>query len=82
MSFNFMTPDKDCNSIPPVNMLEAGLPDRNRKRVVGLNPNSLCCSQRRYTLSYGASLVGGGGVLRVYTQLRPNMYEFVDFTTV
>ena len=24
MSFNVMTPDNDCNSIPPVSMLEAG----------------------------------------------------------
>ena len=53
-----MTPGNDCNSIPPVSMLEAGLRDRIRKRGVGLNPNSLCRSQRsqrRYTLSYGAS---------------------------
>ena len=57
MSFNVMTPDNDCNSIPPVSMLEAGLRDRIRKRV-GLNPNSLCRGQRRYTLSYGASLMG------------------------
>ena len=55
MSFNVMTPDNDCNLIPPVSMLEAGLRDRIRNRGVGLNPNSLCRSQRRYTLSYGAS---------------------------
>ena len=52
MSVNAMTPDNDCNSIPPVSMLEAVLRDRIRKRGVGLNPNSLCRSQRR-TLSYG-----------------------------
>ena len=55
VSFNVMTPDNDCNLIPPVSMLEAGLRDRIRNRGVGLNPNSLCRSQRRYTLSYGAS---------------------------
>ena len=37
-------------------MLEAGLRDRIRKRV-GLNPNSLCRSQRRYTMIYGASII-------------------------
>ena len=47
-SFNVMTPDNDCTSIPLVSMLEAGLRDRIRKRV-RLNPNSLCRSQRRYT---------------------------------
>ena len=36
-----MTPDNDCNSIPPVSMLEAGLRDRIRKRDVGLNPTEL-----------------------------------------
>ena len=38
-------------------MLEAGLRDRIRRRVVGLNPSSLCRSQRRYILSYGALVV-------------------------
>jgi len=42
MSFNVMTPDNDCISIPPVSMLKAGLRDRIRKRGLGLNPNSLC----------------------------------------
>ena len=41
MSFNVMTPDNDCNSIPPVSMLEPGLRYRIRKRGVGLNPYSL-----------------------------------------
>ena len=39
MLFNVMASDNDCNSIPPVSMLEAGLRDRIRKRGVGLNPN-------------------------------------------
>ena len=56
MSLNVMTPDNDGNSIPSVSMLEAGLRDRIRKRAVGLNPNSLCRSWRRYTLCYGASI--------------------------
>ena len=38
MSFSVKTPENDCNSIPPVSMLEAGLRDKNRKRGVGFEP--------------------------------------------
>ena len=54
-SFNVMTPDNDCISIPPVIMLEAGLRDRIRKRGVGFNPNSLFRRQRRYTELWSCS---------------------------
>ena len=38
MSFNVMTTDNDCNSMPSASMLEAGLRDVIRKEPIAKEP--------------------------------------------